>query len=103
MTITTIDVRTCGCCNTRPALAWITTPGDEIRLCGTCLDDAYALGMVDIGATTGAVPFADGKTLIRVPVLDPPGPQDNSTPSYALAVLDEAAGTWRYLDEGPVE
>ena len=45
----------CECCENRPAVGRVVLPGDEdALLCGGCLDDARALGLV------GPVPVAAG-------------------------------------------
>lgn len=43
-------VRLCECCGKRPAIGRVVLPGDEVALCGACLDDARALGLLSGGA-----------------------------------------------------
>jgi hypothetical protein len=48
---------TCECCETRPAVGAVAVPDDVALLCGTCLDDAQALGLIVLVA----VPLPAGR------------------------------------------
>lgn len=41
---------TCESCERRPAVTALRLPDDLILLCGTCLDAAVALGLIEGGA-----------------------------------------------------